>query len=90
MIGSVQGLDPDEDWIRIRIGSEFGLDPDSDPDLYGLRPKFWIRIRIKGIRIRNPAFYGTCSYGTGIANPCVRHVTGNDKDYLRKIPRVVW
>ncbi len=20
----------------------------------------------------------------------VRHVTGNDKDYLRKIPRVVW
>ncbi len=21
---------------------------------------------------------------------CVRHVTGNDKDYLRKIPRVVW
>jgi hypothetical protein len=22
--------------------------------------------------------------------PGVRHVTGNDKDYLRKIPRVVW
>ncbi len=22
--------------------------------------------------------------------PFVRHVTGNDKDYLRKIPRVVW
>jgi hypothetical protein len=22
--------------------------------------------------------------------PCVRHVTGNDKDYLRKIPIVVW
>jgi hypothetical protein len=22
--------------------------------------------------------------------PVVRHVTGNDKDYLRKIPRVVW
>jgi hypothetical protein len=22
--------------------------------------------------------------------PLVRHVTGNDKDYLRKIPRVVW
>ncbi len=21
---------------------------------------------------------------------CVRHVTGNDKDYLRKTPRVVW
>ncbi len=24
----------------------------------------------------------------GVAD--VRHVTGNDKDYLRKIPRVVW
>jgi hypothetical protein len=24
------------------------------------------------------------------ARPSVRHVTGNDKDYLRKIPRVVW
>ncbi len=23
-------------------------------------------------------------------NFIVRHVTGNDKDYLRKIPRVVW
>ncbi len=23
-------------------------------------------------------------------NESVRHVTGNDKDYLRKIPRVVW
>ncbi len=23
-------------------------------------------------------------------NLAVRHVTGNDKDYLRKIPRVVW
>ncbi len=25
-----------------------------------------------------------------ISTRSVRHVTGNDEDYLRKIPRVVW
>jgi hypothetical protein len=30
------------------------------------------------------------SISTLNAFPFVRHVTGNDKDYLRKIPRVVW
>ncbi len=27
---------------------------------------------------------------TLLATAYVRHVTGNDEDYLRKIPRVVW
>ncbi len=29
-------------------------------------------------------------FGYPMRNQAVRHVTGNDKDYLRKIPRVVW
>ena len=29
-------------------------------------------------------------YTLHLLSGSVRHVTGNDKDYLRKIPRVVW
>ncbi len=36
--------------------------------------------------------FNTLGLNSGIIFPgsVVRHVTGNDKDYLRKIPRVVW
>ncbi len=33
---------------------------------------------------------GTVSVLLLVLKSSVRHVTGNDKDYLRKIPRVVW
>ncbi len=36
-----------------------------------------------------PAIFAPGCHTSGI-HPAVRHVTGTDKDYLRKIPRVVW
>jgi hypothetical protein len=48
----------------------------------------WLRITAGNGRERARKGKGGGREVVGIL--VVRHVTGNDKDYLRKIPRVVW
>jgi hypothetical protein len=90
-------------WIRIREGGSgsgrVDLDPDTDRNESTNVPISKLRIETKPKRFDvfqnlkwNVSVYSK-KFGTKPklfdVFQLVRHVTGNDKDYLRKIPRVV-